>query len=49
MTVAPGIWHAFKGHNHKLNLILDIADIKHQPEEIVRANLDDIPFEWESL
>jgi dTDP-4-dehydrorhamnose 3,5-epimerase len=49
LTVAPGIWHAFKGHNHNLNLILDIADIKHQPEEIVRANLDDIPFEWKSL
>ena len=49
LTVAPGIWHAFKGHNHDLNLILDISDIKHQQEEIVRVNIDDIPFEWESL
>ena len=49
LTVPPGIWHAFKGHNYDLNLILDISDIKHQQEEIVRVNIDDIPFEWESL
>ena len=49
LTVPPGIWHAFKGHNHDVNLILDVADMIHQPDEIIRANIDDIHFEWESI
>jgi dTDP-4-dehydrorhamnose 3,5-epimerase len=49
LTVPPGIWHAFKGHNHDLNLVLDVADMEHQPDEIIRANMDDIHFEWGSL
>ena len=49
LTVPPGIWHAFKGHNHDLNLVLDVANIIHQPDEIIRANIDDIYFEWVSL
>ena len=49
LTVPPGIWHAFKGHNHDLNLILDIADMEHQPDEIIRIDLDKISFNWSSL
>ena len=49
LTVPPGIWHAFKGHNHELNLILNVADMEHQYDEIIRANIDDIHFEWESI
>ena len=49
LTVPPGIWHAFKGHNHDVNLILDVADMIHQPDEIIRANIHDIHFEWESI
>ena len=46
LTVPPGIWHAFRGHNHDLNLILDVADIEHQPDEIIRIELDEISFNW---
>ena len=49
LTVPPGIWHAFKGHNHDLNLILDIADMEHQPDEIIRIDLDEISFNLSSL
>ena len=49
LTVPPGIWHAFKGHNHDLNLILDIADMEHQPDEIIRIDLDEISFNWSSI
>ena len=49
LTVPPGIWHAFKGHNHDLNLVFNVADMEHQPDEIIRANIDDIHFEWESI
>jgi len=49
LTVPPGIWYAFKGHNHDLNLVLNVANKIHQPDEIIRANIDDIHFEWESF
>ena len=49
LTVPPGIWHAFKGHNYELNLILNVANMIHLPDEIIRANIDDIHFEWESI
>jgi len=49
LTVPPGIWHAFRGHNHDLNLILDIADMEHQPDEIIRIDLDEISFNWSGI
>ena len=49
LTVPSGIWHAFKGHNHDLNLILNVANMIHQPDEIIRIDLDKIPFDWSSL
>ena len=49
LTVPPRIWHAFKGNDHDLNLILDVADMEHQPDEIIRIDLDKIPLDWSSL
>ena len=49
LTVPFQIWHAFKGHNHDLNLILNVADIEHKPDEIIRIDLDKIPFDWTNL
>jgi len=46
LTIPPGIWHAFKGKDEKSNLILDIANIEHQPKEIMRKEIDEIPFDW---
>ena len=48
LTIPPGVWHAFKGH-HDVNLILDVASIEHMPDEIIRNDLDAIPFDWSSL
>jgi len=49
LTIPPGIWHAFKGKNDIRSLILDIADIEHQPNEIMRKEIDEIPFDWASV
>ena len=49
LTVPVGIWHAFKGHNHDLNLILNVADIEHKPDETIRIDLDKILFDWTNL
>ena len=49
LTVPSGIWYAFKGNSNDLNLILDVADLEHDPHEIVKLHLDEIYFDWESM
>jgi dTDP-4-dehydrorhamnose 3,5-epimerase len=46
LTVQPGIWLAFEGLDQGLNLLLNMADMEHDPEEVERAELDrfDYPF-----
>lgn len=44
LTVPPGLWVAFKGIGTGINLVLNVADILHNPEEIDRLPLDAIPY-----
>jgi len=49
LTVPSGLWIAFKGNCSDLNLILNIASIEHDPDEIERLSLDKIDFNWKSI
>ena len=49
LTIHPGLWLAFKGNSKKTNLILNVADMEHDSEEIERLALDKIPFNWEQI
>lgn len=40
LTVGPGIWMAFEGLELGLNLLLNIADMEHDPDEVERADLN---------
>ena len=42
LTVPPGYWMAFEGHDDHINLILNIASIEHDPDEAVNIELDKI-------
>lgn len=46
LTVPPNIWLAFKGLGNDLNMLLNIADIEHDPNEIMRLDLDGIKYNW---
>ena len=46
LTVPPGIWFGFKGLSDGLNLICNVADIAHEPNEIKRKNVDEIEMDW---
>ena len=46
LTVPPGIWFGFKGLSDGLNLICNIADIPHDPNEILRKDTDKIEMDW---
>ena len=45
ITVAPGLWFAFKGLE-KRNLVMNIADIEHDPNECEKKDLLDIKYNW---
>lgn len=46
LTVLPGIWVAFQGLSEHHNLILNLANIAHDPQEADTQNLEDIDFKW---
>ena len=45
LTVPPNIWVAFKGLG-KDNMILNIANIMHDPNESENKDLSDIKYDW---
>jgi dTDP-4-dehydrorhamnose 3,5-epimerase len=46
VTVPPGIWFGFQGLGYEQNLILNIASIPHNPNEVERLILSDINYDW---
>jgi dTDP-4-dehydrorhamnose 3,5-epimerase len=46
LTVAPGLWMAFEGIGDETNLLLNIANIQHDPREAIRKNIDEIQYNW---
>ena len=48
LTVPPRLWIAFRGNGINTNLILNIANMEHDPNEIEKINLDKIPYNFDS-
>ena len=48
LTVPPGLWLAFEGKSNDINLILNIADMEHDPDEIEKMDLNKIPYNFDS-
>lgn len=48
LTVPPMVWMAFEGLGQDTSLLLNVADIEHDPEEADRRSLGDIPYRWGS-
>lgn len=46
ITVSPGIWFGFKGISHGTSLVLNIADIMHDPDEVQRRSVEEITYNW---
>lgn len=45
LTVKPGLWMAFRGCGD-LNILLNIANIEHDPAESENITLEEIDYEW---
>lgn len=48
LTVPPGLWMAMQGGANGTNILLNVADIQHDPSEIDRCDLAKISFPWGS-
>lgn len=46
ITVPAGIWFGFKGCSKQQSLVLNIASIPHDPNEVERLNISDINYIW---
>jgi dTDP-4-dehydrorhamnose 3,5-epimerase len=46
LTVPPGIWFGFKGVSNGLNLICNVADMPHEPHEVIRKDIDEFDMDW---
>jgi len=47
ITIPAGVWVAFSGVGTGLNLLLNLANLEHDPAEIERKeNLEDIKYNW---
>jgi len=44
LTVPPGLFMAFEGIGEDLNLLLNVADLEHDPDEVERVDLDRFPY-----
>lgn len=47
LTVPPGLWFGFRGLVAPYSLLMNIADIPHDPAEVERKELGEIQFNWE--
>jgi dTDP-4-dehydrorhamnose 3,5-epimerase len=46
ITVPAGIWFGFQGCSAQQSLVLNIASIPHDPNEVERLNIRDINYMW---
>ena len=47
LTVAPGLWVAFKGVGKELNMLVNFADMIHDPNEVERQDLSAFDLKWQ--
>ena len=46
LSVPPNIWFGFKGMSRKESTILNLANIKHNPNEVLQCDKNKIKFNW---
>jgi dTDP-4-dehydrorhamnose 3,5-epimerase len=46
LTVPPGIWFGFRGAGNPSSILLNVADIKHDQNEIERKLISGFNYRW---
>ena len=47
ITVPPNIWFGFQGMSEKPSLVLNVANLPHDPAEVERKMKEEIYFNWQ--
>lgn len=47
LTAAPGVWFGFQGLGREPSLVMNLADHEHDPDEVLRRPVAEIPFAWD--
>jgi|TARA_B110000483_G_scaffold216762_1_gene268595 dTDP-4-dehydrorhamnose 3,5-epimerase len=48
IIVPPNIWFAFRGASKGVNLVFNLANIKHNDKEVIRKTNEQIKYKWET-
>lgn len=46
LTVPPMVWMGFQGIDEMPSMLLNLADIEHDPEEVERKKMNRIKYDW---
>jgi len=46
LTVPPGIWFGFQGRGSGRSLIMNLADMAHDPDEVLRKSVSQFSYNW---
>ena len=46
LTVPPGIWFGFQGRGSGQSLLMNLADMVHEPDEVIRKKTSEIVYKW---
>ena len=46
LTIPPDLWFAFQGLAKNSNFLLNIANLIHDPNEVLSLELDKIKYDW---
>ena len=46
LTVPPGVWFGFQGEASGNSLLTNVADMVHDPEEVVQKSISEFTFDW---
>ena len=46
LTVPPMVWMGFQGLSDSMSMLLNMANIKHNPAEVDTKNIEEIEFNW---
>jgi|TARA_B100001540_G_C15204321_1_gene372230 dTDP-4-dehydrorhamnose 3,5-epimerase and related enzymes len=49
LTIPPRLWVGFKGLSNTDSFLLNLADITHNPNEVVNKDINEIEFNWSEL
>lgn len=46
LTVPPGVWFGFQGIGETPSLLMNLADIEHDPDEVLRKTVSEFAYDW---